>query len=52
MNSISENNYLKEDLFHFLTGKYYEGKGNKYFFILYDKEKGVTSFYETNNIRI
>ena len=50
MNSISENNYLKEDLFHFLTGKYYKGKVNKYFFILYDKEKGVTSFYETNNI--
>ena len=50
MNSIPENKYLKEDLFHFLTGKYYEGNKSKYFFILYDKEKDLTSYYETNNI--
>ena len=49
MNSIQVNTNLKNDLFHYLTGSFFQGNQNKYFFSLYDSENDISSHYETDN---
>lgn len=49
MNSIQVNTNLKNDLFHYLTGNFFQVNQNKYFFFLYDSENDISSHYETDN---